>query len=171
MSQVYERVYGRINNSSQVTIVTDGNFYLLKIPFPQFGFLTKTLAQQVAGTGVAFKVDILNSGLGIATGEITPGTLPAGWQQYRVVNTLAGTAGTQAQGFTPAGNPWRNFDGADPTRSGVNAAGLGAGGAAGKGSAFTNAQRFVYALIQPSSGTGGNSTWEVAVNAFTETGG
>ena len=171
MAQVIERVYGRLNGTSQVTIVTDGNYFLLRIPFPQFGFLTKTLAQQASGVNVAFKVDILNSNLGLTPGEITPASLPAGWQQYRVVNQLAGTAGAQAQGFTPAGNPFRNFDGPDGTKSGLNASGLGAGGAAGKGSNFTNAQRYIYALIQPSAGAGASATWELSVNAFTETGG
>ena len=184
MAQVYERVYGRLANQrasgsgygsgsgfgpnasgSELTIVTDGNYYLLQVPFFQFGFLTKLLVQQSAGTNVGFTVDVLNSSCGLTPGEITPTQLNTqnGWQQYRIVNPLSATAGSQAQGFTPAGNPYRNLDGADKTRSGVSQAGVGSG--------FTNASRYIYVLIKPSSGTGGNSKWEVAVNGFTETDG
>lgn len=163
MSQVIERVYDRINGK-QITIPVDGNAYLLQVPFPEFGFLTKVLVQQAVGTPVAFTVNVLNSNCGVTPNQgFNPATLPNGWQNRRVVNPLAGVASQQAQGFTPAGNPFRNMDAPDPNKVGQNASGLGAN--------YTNAMRFIYILIQPASGAGANSTWEVAINCFTGVGG
>jgi hypothetical protein len=166
MSQVIERAYDRINGK-QIVIPTDGNAYLLQVPFPSFGFLTKVLVQQAVGTNVAFTVNVLNSncGLPVNTG-FNPASLPNGWQNRRVVNPLAGVAGQQAQGFTPAGNPFRNLDGPDPVRTGSPAV-----QPAGQQAAYTDAPRAIYILLQPVAGAGANSQWEVAINGFTGVGG
>jgi hypothetical protein len=160
MPQVYEIIQSRIKGN-QITIVTGGNAFLLKCRFAPIGFITKVIAQQVLGTPSAFTVDILNSNLGLTPGEINPATLPAGWQLFRVESQLSAAAGSRIESYTAFGFPYRNADGNDPTLSGTSTAGLGSG--------FTNGQRALYALIQPGApGPGANSTWEFALNGFSE---
>jgi hypothetical protein len=140
MFQVYERVYSLLKGNP-ISIAVNGDAYLLQIPFMPVGFLTKVLVEQIQGASVTFTVDVFNSSLGLTPGEISGLVLPPSWKQYHILDQLSGTAGGQVKSYVTAGNPYRNQDGPDPVRSGVSAAGLGPG--------FTNAQRFIYVLLQP----------------------
>jgi hypothetical protein len=88
MPQVFEQIFGRFK-SNPITIVTDGNAYLLQVKPPPVGFISKLLVQQAVGTGVAFKVDVLNAIGNMTPGEIaTPASVfPAGgaWQMICVI--------------------------------------------------------------------------------------
>jgi hypothetical protein len=160
MIQIIEWNFTRLKNTA-ITIVNGGNIYLAKVPFFPWGFVSKVLAQQASGTSVNFTVDVLNSNLGLTPGELQPSQLPPGWQMTRVINTLNGPTGQQASLFLGYGQPYRNQDGPDPIRTGQSLAATSAGQ-----TAYTNAQRYLYVLLQPDGNPGNNSVWEVTVSGW-----
>ena len=151
MTQVIDKVYSRRTNTQ---LVTTGTAYLLKVPMPAFGFVTKVLVQKVGGG--SFTVDVLNSALGLTPGNINPASLPASWPVYKVMPQAAGASGVAAA-FAPAGWAYRNADGPDPVRTGTTASG---------GGSYTDASRNIYVLIQ-----GAADTYEVALTVSTGVGG
>jgi hypothetical protein len=106
MSQVYEQIFGRLK-SSQITIATDGDVYLLQVRMAPAACLAKLLVQQASGTNVAFKVDVLNSNCGQTSGELPASAFPAGgvWQTALVIPQQRGTSGQQLGLFIPWATP------------------------------------------------------------------
>ena len=164
--QVSEQFFDPIA-SNQITIVSDGDYWLLQIRTRPRGWIVKVLVQQLTGASVPFAVEVLNSNLGLTAGEQAPSALPTGWQNRRIMKTLQAGPGVQAQAFVPFGNPFRNTDGPDPVKSGLNASGLVAPNSK---TSYTNAQEYMYVLIMPNAGDGANSTWMAAVTSITEVG-